>query len=85
MIYIIYILYIIYIWLDVRLVNVDPYVIRSHLSWALQMLKETKPKELKCMCKIIGGPLPRMLDMPRGAVIISPLLQVRKPRPTEVA
>ena len=47
--------------------------------------KETKPKELKCMCKIIGGPLPRMLDMPRGAVIISPLLQVRKPRPTEVA
>ena len=74
-----------FVWLDVQLVNVDPYVIRSHLSWALQMLKETQPKELKCMCKIIGGPLPCMLDMPRGAVIISPILQVRKLRPTEVA
>ena len=30
-----------FVWLDVQLVNVDPYVIRSHLSWALQMLKET--------------------------------------------
>lgn len=74
-----------FVWLDVQLLNFDPYVIRSHLSWALQMLKETQPKELKCMFKVIGAPLPHILDMPRGAVIISPVLQVRKLRPTEVA
>ena len=41
--------------LDVQLLNVDPYVVRSpfvRLSWVLQMLGVTQPKELKCMCQI---------------------------------